>query len=76
MNFSQCVCLEIKISIKLQISKSTPKGDILLKTFFFSRTTANGSFGLQSSFLVFVTSQIVIPAYRILNGWGVGRTLG
>ncbi len=26
-NFSQCVCLGIKRSTKLQISKSTPKGD-------------------------------------------------
>ncbi len=27
LNFSQCVCLGIKWSTKLQISKSTPKGD-------------------------------------------------
>ncbi len=36
----------------------------------FSRTTTNGSFGLQSCFPVFVTSQIVNPAYGNLNGWG------
>ncbi len=29
LNFSQCVCLGIKRSTKLQISKSTPKRDIL-----------------------------------------------
>ncbi len=28
LNFSQCVCLGIKISTKLQISKSTPNRDI------------------------------------------------
>ncbi len=32
LNFSQCVCLGIKRSTKLQISKSTPKRDIF---FFF-----------------------------------------
>ncbi len=56
LNISQCVCLAIKRSTKLQISKSTPKRD------------TNGSFGLQSCFPVFVTSQIVNPAYRNLNG--------
>ncbi len=30
LKFSQCVCLDIKRSTKLQISKSTPKGDMLL----------------------------------------------
>ncbi len=66
LNFSQCVvclCLGIKRSTKLQISKSTPKGDISFKKNPFSRTTANGSFGLQSCFPVFVTSQIVNPIY-------------
>ncbi len=29
LNFSKCVCLGIKRSTNLQISKSTPKGDIL-----------------------------------------------
>ncbi len=52
--FSQCVCLGIKRSTKLQISKSTPKGDISFFKNPFSRTTANGSFGLQSCFPVFV----------------------
>ncbi len=42
----------------------------------FPRTTTNGSFGLQSCFPVFVTSQIVNPTYGNLAGWGVGRTLG
>ncbi len=53
----QCVCLGIKRSTKLQISKSTPKGDILFLKNPFSRTTTNGSFGLQRCFLVFVISQ-------------------
>ncbi len=42
---------------KLQISKSTPKGDILFFKNPFSRTTTNGSFGLQSCVPVFVISQ-------------------
>ncbi len=62
----------IKRSTKLQISKSTPKGDISFLKNPFSRTTTNGSFGLQSCFPVFVTSQIVNPAYGNLNGWGGG----
>ncbi len=53
----QCVCLCIKISTKLQISKSTPKGDISFLENPFSRTTTNGSFGLQRCFQVFVISQ-------------------
>ncbi len=62
-----CVCLCIKLSTKLQISKSTPKGKP------FSGTTAKGLFELQSCFPLFVTSQIVNPAY-----WNstCGRTLG
>ncbi len=47
MNFSQCVCLGIKRSTKLQISKSTPNWDISFLKNPFSRTTTNGSFGLQ-----------------------------
>ncbi len=31
LNFSQCVSLGIKLSTKLQISKSTPKGDTSFK---------------------------------------------
>ncbi len=42
----------------------------------FSRTTTNGSFGLQRCFPVFVTSQILNSAYGNLNGWRVGRMLG
>ncbi len=54
-----CVCLGIKGSTKWHISTSTPKGDIsLFKNPLFS-TTTNGSFGLQSCFPLFVTSQIV-----------------
>ncbi len=59
LNFSQCVVCMFghKRSTKLQISKSTPKGDILFFKNPFSRTTTNGSFGLQSCFPVFVISQ-------------------
>ncbi len=35
LNFSQCVCLGIKRSTKLQISKSTPKEDVLKKKSLF-----------------------------------------
>ncbi len=42
----------------------------------FSRTTTSGSFGLQSCFPVFVTSQILNPANGNSNGWLMGRTLG
>ncbi len=38
----------------------------------FFNTTTNSSFGLQTCFPVFVTSQIVNPAYGNLNGWGGG----
>ncbi len=70
----QCVCLGIKRSTKLQISKSTPKGDILfLKKSLFKNYN---ELGLQSCFPVFVTSQILNPAYRNSNGWGGWRTLG
>ncbi len=51
----------------------------LALTFFpvvVSRTTTNSSFGLQSWFPVFVTSQIVNPAFWNSNGWRVARTLG
>ncbi len=65
----------IKRSTKLQISKSTPEGDISFLKNPFSRTTTNGSFGLQSCFPVFVTSQIVNPAYGNLIGLGGGERL-
>ncbi len=42
----------------------------------FSRTTSKSSFGLQSCFPVFVTSQIVNPAYWNSTGWQVGRMFG
>ncbi len=51
-------------------------GDISFFRNPFSRTTANGSFGLQSCFPLFVTSQIVNPAYWNSTGWQVGRMLG
>ncbi len=71
LNFSQCVCLVSKRSTKLKISKSTPKGDISFFLNSVSRTTTNGSLGLQSWFPVFMTSQIVNPTYWNLNGeWG------
>ncbi len=49
LNFSQCVVCFVQ-STKLQISKSTPKGDISFLKNTFSRTTTNGSFGLQTFF--------------------------
>ncbi len=61
--FSLCVVCMFghKTIYKVTISKSTPKGDISFLKNLFSRTTANGSFGLQSCFPVFVKSQIVNP---------------
>ncbi len=80
LNFSQCVVCMFghKTIYKLTNLKVHSKGRYLVsdKKNPFSRTTANGSFGLQSCFPLFVTSQIVNPAYGYLNGWGVGRTLG
>ncbi len=75
LNFSQCVVfisLGIKRSTKLQISKPLQRE---IFSFFknpFSRTTTNGSFGLQSCFPVFVTSQISNPTYGNSNGWRLG----
>ncbi len=81
LNFSQCVW-GIKISTKLQISKS--KGRYFdTKKKQFSRTTTNGSVGLQRCLPVFVISQSrqleyhqINPAYGNSTGWRVGRTLG
>ncbi len=42
----------------------------------FSRTATNSSLGLQSCFPLFVTSQIVNPAYWNSSCWLVGRTIG
>ncbi len=63
LNFSQCVVsmfghkMIYKVTNLKVLSK---KEDILFKKNPFSRTT---TFGLQSCFPVFVTSQIVNPAY-------------
>ncbi len=42
----------------------------------FSRTTTKGSFGFQSCFPVYVTSQMLNPAYWNLNDWLMGGMLG
>ncbi len=73
--FSQCVvCMfRHKTIYKVTNLKVHSKGRYFVKKKNpFSRTTANGSFGLQSCFPVFVISQIVNPAYRNLNGGGGG----
>ncbi len=60
MNFSQCVVCMFghKTIYKVTNLKVHSKGRyFVLKKNPFSRTTTNGSFGLQSSFPVFVTSQ-------------------
>ncbi len=62
-----------KTIYKVTNLKVHSKGRYLVKKNPFSRTTTNGSFGLQSCFPVFVTSQIVNPAYENLNGWGSGE---
>ncbi len=54
-------------------SESPLQREIFRKKNPFSRTTMNGSFGLQSCFPVFVTSQIVNPAYSNLNGWSTAH---
>ncbi len=78
LNCSQCVvCMfRHKTIYKVTNLKVLSKGIYLVKKKNFSRTTANGSFGLQSCFPLFVTSQIVNPAYWSSTGWKVGRTLG
>ncbi len=59
LNFSQCVVCMFghKPIDKVTNLKVHSKGRYFIKKNPFSRTTTNGSFGLQSSFLVFVTSQ-------------------
>ncbi len=69
LNLSQCVvCMFGNKTIYKVINL-----EVHSKRRYFSRTTANGSFGLQSCFPAFVTSQIFNLAYGNLNGWG---TLG
>ncbi len=58
-----CVCLGIKTSTKLQISKSTPMGDISFKKKSLFKNYNERLNELQSCFPLFVTSQIVNPAY-------------
>ncbi len=57
---------------KLQISKSTPKGDISFFLIPFQELQWTFQFGLQSCFPVFVTSQKYIPLMEIwmVGGWG------
>ncbi len=80
LNFSQCVVCMFghKKIYKVTNLKVHSKGRYFVKKIknCFSRTTTNSSFGLQSYFPVFVTSQIVNPAYWNSTGWRVGRTLG
>ncbi len=57
LNFCQCVCLGIKRSTKLQISKYTPKGDISFLKNSFSRTTTNYSLDYNVVYTYFVMSQ-------------------
>ncbi len=76
LNFSQCVCLGIKRSTKLWISKSTPKGDI--------SCTKKILFKNYNEWLVWTTKLFccicditkINPAYWNSTGWRVGRTLG
>ncbi len=78
LNFSQCVVCMFgqKTIYKFTNLKVHSKGRyFVFKKNPFSRTTPNSSFGLQSCCPVFVTSQIVNPAYGNSNGWWVGRTL-
>ncbi len=64
------MCLDIKRSTKLQISKFTPKGDI---SFFFKnpfwRTTTNGSFWTTKLFSCICDITKINPAYGKSNGW-------
>ncbi len=66
LNFSQCVVCMFghKTIYKVTNLKVHAKGRYFVFVFFsFSRTTVNGSFELQSCFPLFVTSQIVHPAF-------------
>ncbi len=67
LNFSQCVVCMFghKKIYKVTNLKVHSKGRYFVKKKKkrFSRTTMNSSFGLQSCFPLFVTSQIVNPAY-------------
>ncbi len=78
LNLSQCVVCMFghKTIYKVTNLKVHSKGRYFFFFFLnpFSRTTTNGSFGLQSCFPVFVTSPILNPAYGNSNGWGVRRT--
>ncbi len=65
-----CVCLGIKWSTKLQISKYTPKGDCFLSLL------KNYNQRLKSCFPLFMISQIWNPAYKNVNGWLVEGMLG
>ncbi len=76
LNFSQCVVFMFEHTmiykvthLKVHSKGYISKGDI---SYTFSRITTNGSFGQQSCFPVFVTSQIVNPIYGNSNGWQVG----
>ncbi len=72
--FSQCVVCMFghKTIYKVTNLKVHSKGRyfVLKKSLF---KNYNELFGLQSCFPVFVTSQIVNPAYANSNGWGVWR---
>ncbi len=78
LNFSQCVeCMfGHKTIYKVTNLKVHSKGRYLVFKKSLFKNYNEGSFGLQSCFPVFVTSQILNPTYGNLNGWRVGRTLG
>ncbi len=79
LNFSRCVVsmFGYQTIYKVTNLKVHSKGRyfVFFKSLFKNYNERLGSFGLQSCFPLFVTSQIVNP-YGNLNGWPVGRTLG
>ncbi len=74
LNFSQCVVYMFRHKTIYKVTNLSPlQRDILRLKNPFSRTTTNSSFGLQSCFPLFVTSQIVNPAYWSSTGWQVEK---
>ncbi len=75
LNFSQWVCLGIKRSTKLQISKSTAKSDISFKKILFQELQRTARLDYKVIFLYFWYHKNK-SHLRKLNGWRGGRTLG